>query len=89
MTSSCDDGRTWTTPRNITADVKPDDWGWYATGPGIGIQLQHGPHAGRLVIPCDHREKIDGQNVMFSHVFYSDDHGKPGNWAGRSPTAYR
>jgi sialidase-1 len=55
--------------------VKADDWGWYATGPGVGIQIQNGKHAGRLVIPCDHREKIDGKDVMFSHVFYSDDHG--------------
>jgi sialidase-1 len=75
VTSSSDDGRTWTAPRNITSDVKPKGWGWYATGPGVGIQLQHGEHAGRLVIPCDHREKIDGKNVMFSHVFHSDDHG--------------
>ncbi len=75
VTSSSDDGRTWTTPRNITHDVKPEGWGWYATGPGVGIQLQHGEHAGRMMIPCDHREKVDGKNVMFSHVFFSDDHG--------------
>ena len=33
---------------------KNPSWGWYATGPGVGIQIQHGPHRGRLVIPCDH-----------------------------------
>ncbi|MGD9722544.1 MAG: exo-alpha-sialidase [Pirellulales bacterium] len=76
VTSSDDDGQTWSPPRNITADVKRPDWGWYATGPGVGIQMQLGPHAGRLVIPCDHREMMDGKPVMFSHVFYSDDHGK-------------
>ena len=75
VTSSTDDGRTWSAPRDITAEVKRPDWGWYATGPGVGIQLEHGEHSGRLVIPCDHREMIDGNAVMFSHVFYSDDHG--------------
>lgn len=76
VTFSDDDGLTWAEPRMITASVKPADWGWYATGPGVGIQLRRGPHAGRLVIPCDHRERVDGESVMFSHVFYSDDHGQ-------------
>jgi len=76
VTSSNDDGVTWSKPRNITNAVRNPDWGWYATGPGVGIQLRHEPYKGRLVIPCDHREKIDGQWVMFSHVFYSDDHGE-------------
>jgi sialidase-1 len=74
--SSTDDGRTWSTPREVTADVKKADWGWYATGPGVGIQLQRGPHKGRLIIPCDHSESIDGKRVMHSHIFFSDDHGQ-------------
>jgi sialidase-1 len=53
---STDDGLTWTTPREITAAVKLTTWTWYATGPGAGIQLAHGPKKGRLVIPCDHIE---------------------------------
>ncbi|HUG90452.1 MAG TPA: sialidase family protein [Planctomycetaceae bacterium] len=76
VTFSDDEGMTWAEPRRITGSVKRPGWGWYATGPGVGIQLQHGPHAGRLVIPCDHREPIDGRPVMYSHVFYSDDHGE-------------
>jgi sialidase-1 len=65
---------------------KQPDWGWYATGPGVGIQLRHGPHAGRLVIPCDHRERENGEWVMHSHVFFSDDGGQTwqlGGSAGR------
>jgi sialidase-1 len=73
---SSDDGLAWTPPRRITTDVKEPDWGWYATGPGVGIQLTHGPHEGRLVIPCDHGKMIDGKRVMFSHAFFSDDHGQ-------------
>ncbi len=76
VTSSSDHGRTWTGPREITADVKPAGWGWYATGPGVGIQLARGEQRGRLVIPCDHREPVGDKETMCSHVFYSDDHGR-------------
>jgi sialidase-1 len=76
VTSSSDDGRRWSAPQEITQQVKRPDWGWYATGPGVGIQLRRGEHAGRLVIPCDHRETVEGDEVMFSHVFYSDDNGQ-------------
>jgi sialidase-1 len=79
--SSRDDGRTWSKPREITAEVKKADWNWYATGPGNGIQLQRGKHKGRLVIPCDHRvggnkeDKQSWEQSGRSHVIYSDDHG--------------
>ena len=73
MTHSADDGKTWADPVDITADVKMPAWGWYATGPGVGIQLQRGEHRGRLVIPCDHREDETYGNG--SHTIYSDDHG--------------
>lgn len=76
ITSSRDDGRTWTKPIDITSSVKKPDWGWYAAGPGVGIQIREGRYRGRMVIPCDHREKVDGQDVKMSHVFYSDDGGK-------------
>ena len=49
-----DNGNTRAPPVNITASTKDPSWGWYATGPGVGIQIQHGPHRGRLVIPCDY-----------------------------------
>jgi len=74
--SSDDDGLAWTMPRKITADVKEPNWGWYATGPGVGIQLKHGLHEGRLVIPCDHGQTTEGKRVMYSHAFFSDDHGQ-------------
>jgi len=76
VTFSDDDGKTWAKSREITDSVKEPGWGWYATGPGVGIQLERNEHKGRLVIPCDHSEQIDGKRVMFSHVFYSDDHGQ-------------
>ncbi len=54
LTHSDDNGRTWAKPREITAEVKRPEWRWYATGPGVGIQLTRGPWKGRLLIPCDH-----------------------------------
>lgn len=83
VTSSQDDGRTWTEPRDITAAVKQTNWTWYATGPGAGIQIEHGPSAGRLVIPCDH---IEAQTRRYySHVVYSDDHGLTWRLGGSTP----
>ena len=73
MTHSKDHGETWSDPVDITADVKREDWGWYATGPGVGIQLTIGDHSGRLVIPCDHRST---EYDCGSHTIYSDDHGE-------------
>lgn len=74
MLSSSDDGGSWSVPREITASVKLPDWTWYATGPGRGIQIIRGRKKGRLVIPCNHEEAGAGRN--YSHVIWSDDHGK-------------
>ena len=66
--------------------MKKPDWTWYATGPGVGIQLK----SGRLVIPCDN--KSDGGKVRESHVIYSDDGGKTGRsaaWSARTATSAR
>ncbi len=83
VTRSTDDGVTWSAPREITGSVKPTNWTWYATGPGAGIQLERGPHRGRLVIPCDHIEA--GTGHYYSHVIYSDDHGATWQLGGSTP----
>jgi sialidase-1 len=65
LSSSDDDGLTWTSPVDMTAALKPRTlangkvWAWDAVGPGVGIQTT----TGRLVVPATHRN------------FYSDDHG--------------
>ena len=85
ITSSTDDGLTWAEPQEITARVKLPEWTWYATGPGAGIQIERGPHRGRLLIPCDH---IEAETKHFySHVIYSDDHGETWQLGGRTPQA--
>lgn len=89
ISHSTDDGKSWTPPEDITRSTKKPGWGWYATGPGVGIQLQHGPHKGRLIIPCDH-SYADPQGSLRhgtyeygSHVIYSDDHGHSWHLGGR------
>lgn len=81
---SQDHGATWSAPREITSSAKDPRWGWYATGPGIGIQIREGPHAGRLVIPSNHSyddpagKVANGPYEFGAHVIYSDDGG--GSW---------
>ena len=88
LLSSTDHGRTWSEARPMTAQVKDPSWGWYATGPGIGIQIQHGPYRGRLVVPCVHSYHDPAGNLRGgpyeygSHVIYSDDHGETWHLGG-------
>mmetsp|Transcript_28324 Transcript_28324/g.84798 ORF Transcript_28324/g.84798 Transcript_28324/m.84798 type:complete len:507 (-) Transcript_28324:28-1548(-) len=58
--TSADDGLTWSTPRNLSAiepPLRPGEAPWIqrtAGGGGNGIRIQHGPFAGRLVVPGYH-----------------------------------
>lgn len=79
---SADDGVTWSTPVEITAQVRPEWMRWYATGPGAAVAVSTGPHAGRLVVPCNHSrppsaEGDDGTEGRYAggHAIYSDDGG--------------
>jgi sialidase-1 len=81
---SVNEGKTWSTPNEITNQVKLPNWTWYATGPGNGIQLRDGAHKSRLVIPCDH---IEAQTKKyFSHIIFSDDAGASWQMGGTTPT---
>jgi sialidase-1 len=85
LMSSQDEGATWSAPREITSSVKDSSWGWFATGPGHGIQLAHGPHRGRLVFPCDCGFTPQLKNeTQHSLVIFSDDHGA--TWHRGTPT---
>ncbi|WP_226029939.1 exo-alpha-sialidase [Streptomyces hyderabadensis] len=77
---SDDDGRTWSAPRDLGAEILPPDWNsWYATGPVHGVQLTGGAHAGRLVVGVN-AETWDGTRVTANHaaLVVSDDGG--GHW---------
>lgn len=74
--SSTDAGAAWSAPREITAQVKRDDWRWYATGPGHGVELTAGPEAGRLVVGANHSvAPADGS---------TDTGAEPHHYAGHS-----
>lgn len=70
VTHSKDDGKTWAKPTDISATCRADNWTWYGTGPGVGIQLANG----RLVIPSYHAEAKT--KTYRSHMIFSDDAGK-------------
>ncbi|MDG2133395.1 MAG: sialidase family protein [Phycisphaerales bacterium] len=67
---SDDRGRTWSTPRDVTEIVRRPTSS-FAGSPGIGIQLERGDHAGRLVIP--YREGPLSRVRIY--MLYSDDGG--------------
>jgi len=87
VTHSDDDGHTWSAPRDITAQVRPDHWRRYWTGPGHGLQLRCGSRRGRLVIPSYHLEphRPGGADICHSHVVYSDNHGATWQVGGNTP----
>ncbi|MEV0633748.1 sialidase family protein [Streptomyces sp. NPDC050619] len=84
---SSDDGVRFSAPREVTREVKPSNWRWYATGPGHAVALTRGPHAGRLVVPANHSaapatgSTDTGQEARYysAHAMYSDD----GGWSWR------
>ena len=75
LLSSDDEGKTWSKPREVTAQVKrPEKVTTLSSGPGVGIQLKQGPHAGRILIPFN-----EGPPSLWRiYTAYSDDGG--GTW---------
>ena len=72
---SDDEGRSWSTPEEITASAKLPSWTWYATGPCHAIELWRNPHRGRIIVPCDHAEYNGRGSDYNAHLIYSDDGG--------------
>ena len=72
LTYSDDNGETWSNPVNISGMVKEDWMKFCGTGPGFGIEIQNGEHAGRLVFPIYYTNNGGFQS---SACIYSDDGG--------------
>ncbi len=75
LITSVDDGKSWSSPRDLTRTTKREKGvTTIASGPGIGIQLIRGPHAGRILFPMN-----EGPFGMWNiYAVYSDDNGE--NW---------
>lgn len=76
MTTSTDDGLTWSEPENLTKQVKKEEWWLLAPAPGAGITLRDGT----LVFPTEGR---DENGLQFSCITYSKDGGK--TWKTSNP----
>lgn len=77
MSYSDDDGKNWSSPIDITPQIKLPWMKFYGIGPGIGLVLKHGKNKGRIIIPTyssNHPFELDFSQS--SRVIYSDDHGK-------------
>jgi sialidase-1 len=82
VTYSDDDGQTWSAPTEVTRGVKrPDEVTSVASGPGIGIELRHEPHAGRLVMPFN--QGPWGKWKVYAA--YSDDGGETWDYGETAP----
>ncbi|WP_298788615.1 exo-alpha-sialidase [uncultured Marinococcus sp.] len=83
--TSQDEGKTWSSVQDLNAQVKEEWMLFLGTGPGNGIQIQQGPHEGRLVYPVYF---FNQNNRQASAVIYSDDGGD--TWhRGESPNEGR
>ena len=81
---SDDDGKTWAAPRDVTGDLKSGYATTMASGPGIGIQLTCGAHAGRLIIPFN-----EGPPGLWNvYAAYSDDAGRTWKTGQRPPGSH-
>jgi len=76
MVESTSDGRRWSAPRNMTRELKREEWVLFAPSPQGGITLKDGT----LVMPSQGRNE---QGTPFSNIMYSKDHGR--SWTVSNP----
>ncbi|UUX35283.1 sialidase family protein [Fundicoccus culcitae] len=73
LSYSDDEGQSWSSPRDITPQVKEPWMAFFGIGPGVSLTLDNG----RLVAPTystNHPYELNGSQS--SRVIYSDDHGE-------------
>jgi len=82
VTTSDDDGGSWSRPRDITRCAKKQAWsGSILTGPGLGVQKRRAPNVGRIVVPCCHGPV----GAWHDFVICSDDNGESWHLGGEVP----
>ena len=81
---STDDGETFSEPKEITDQTKEAHWRWNVVGPGHGVVLTKGDHAGRIVFGANHSvppaegstDNPMADKFLAAHSIYSDDNGE-------------
>ncbi len=73
-------GKKWTKPKDVTEFTKNEGVTITCSGPNPGVQIKHGEHKGRLVVPLN--EGPFGNWTLAAA--YSDDHGKTWNIGKKS-----
>lgn len=73
---SRDDGLTWSAPTALNVSLAPSPVvpGWFATGPGHGVQLTQGAHRNRLVVGA-HQQS--GKGVYAGYLYLDPGAGTP------------
>lgn len=76
--TSTDNGLTWSSPLNITSQVKKSNWRSYANTPGHAMQFLWGKYKGRIYVAANHSKgnPLPHFEDYDAHGFYTDDHGK-------------
>lgn len=72
LVKSDDEGRTWSGPINITAQVKRPEWSLLLAGPGRGISMRDGT----LVFAAQYLDTVEKGRTPRSTLLYSRDHGE-------------
>ena len=72
LVRSDDDGVTWSSPINITRQVKRPEWSFILQGPGRGISMRDGT----LVLPAQYQDPPEQKRTPHSTIIYSKDHGE-------------
>lgn len=85
ITYSDDEGKSWSTPKEITKQVRPSERISIGS-PGTGIQMQKGKHADRIIFPIYETKKIsENERVWGNSVVFSDDDGETWNISNEIP----
>lgn len=73
MCYSDDGGYTWSAPKLMNFGLKTSDMKHFGAAPGIGITIQTGKDAGRIIVPIYYNSST--YSGMSGAVLYSDDNG--------------
>ena len=87
LTRSEDDGVTWSAPEDIARNIRRPD-AISVGSPGVGIQLKHGSHKGRILFPLyEVTPSADNSAPCYNCAAISDDAGVTWRVGARIPEA--